>query len=308
MATIDTQSFNLTGLSLADTHILQQSHVPGTSKNPINDLGYSGLQLRIKGFEETRTAYDAVIAAFMQEGEIDLIIDSGWKFKVHGARHTKKRAIGHSGRYPYDLTVITDSPFLHTTSSTTRSKSITSDGQQWSADDSSNDIDTDGNVAAAPDIKVTGGAAGSYVRVHEEIDDSDGPTTTTGSSTYVLMATLSYPSVDNLKYYLDYISVKNNATDGKYKVTYSLNGGAEQTIVTEQTTVTTTTTHDVDVTSAAGDTLDIKYYLRFPSPGAHPSYVEYGFTGQALRKAIVADIDILNTADEDTVCSIANLI
>ncbi len=313
MSTIDGQTFNLAGLSIADTHILQQSHVPGTSKNPINDMGYSGLQLRVKGLEKTQADYDDVIAAFMQEGEIDLIIDGGWKFKVHGARHTRKRAIGHSGNYPYGLTSITADPFLYSATSITRSKSITSDGQQWSADDSSNDIDTSGNVAAAPDVQITGGSAGSYDREGILTDDIDTTDYTMASTSYTLLKSVTFAAQANTGWELqkavcDLYGTGGYISDGK--VMYSINGAAD-VLIDEDHTATgplEVGSSSLSVKSGTNESLVIKWYGKKRNASYSGKLDNCAWTVQELRKAVIEDVEVFNSADEDIVCAVANTI
>ncbi|WP_440952028.1 hypothetical protein [Methanococcoides sp. FTZ1] len=312
MATIDNQFFNLTGLTIADTHILQQSHVPGTSKNPINDLGYSGLQLRIKGQETTQAAYDDVIAAFMQEGEIDLVIDSGWKFKVHGARHTRKRAIGHSGHYPYDLTVITDSPFLHTTSLTTRSKSITTNSQQWSADDSSNSVTTSGNVAAAPDVQITGGSAGDYDREGILTDETDTTEYTCSSSSYVLLKSETFEATANTVWQLQEATCMLYGTGGYIsdcKIAYSINGAADVDVDVDNTSTSVSVgSTSLSAETGANESLVIKFYGKYRNASYKGHLDDCHWKVQELKKAVIQDAEVFNTADEDTVCAVANWI
>ena len=159
MATINGVTFNMRNLRPVAVHRNSISEQPGSDTNFITDMGYDGLVLRLEGFEETLATYDSVISEFMKSGEQTLVHRTGWQFKVYSAQLTPELIQGFADNYfPYDLILYTSTPYRESTTETTRSKTITTNNQEWSADDSTNDIDTDGSVDAVPDIQVTGGA------------------------------------------------------------------------------------------------------------------------------------------------------
>ena len=163
MATINGVTFNMQNLRAVAVHRNSISEQPGSDTNFITDMGYDGLVLRLEGFEETLATYDSVISEFMKSGEQTLVHRTGWQFKVYSVQLTPELIRGFADNYfPYDLILYTSTPYRESTSETTRSKSITTNNQEWSADDSANDIDTDGSVDAIPDIAVTGGTGAVY--------------------------------------------------------------------------------------------------------------------------------------------------
>jgi len=156
MATINGVTFNMQNLRPVVVHRNEITEQPGSDTNFITDMGYDGLVLRLEGFEKTLATYDSVISEFMKSGEQTLVHRTGWQFKVYSAQLTPELIAGFADNYfPYDLILYTSTPYRESTTETTRSKTITANNQEWSADDSADDIDTDGSVDAVPDIKVT---------------------------------------------------------------------------------------------------------------------------------------------------------
>jgi len=156
MATINGVTFNMVNLRPVAVHRNSISEQPGSDTNFITDMGYDGLVLRLEGFEETLATYDSVISEFMKSGEQTLVHRTGWQFKVYSAQLTPELIAGFADNYfPYDLILYTSTPYRESTTETTRSKTITTNNQEWSADDSANDIDTDGSVDAVPNIIIT---------------------------------------------------------------------------------------------------------------------------------------------------------
>lgn len=156
MTTINGVTFNLKSLRPIATHRNVPIEQPGSDTNFISDMGYKGLVLRLVGWETTLATYDDVIAEFMKTGAQTLIFRTGWQYSVHSAQLAPELLSGFPDNYfPYGLVLLTSTPYRESTSETTRSKTITTNNQEWSADDSANDIDTSGNVDAVPDIQVT---------------------------------------------------------------------------------------------------------------------------------------------------------
>ena len=156
MATINGVTFNLQNLNIISSHRNVISDQPGADTNFITDMGYNGLELRVDGFEETLAVYDNVIAEFMKTGGQTLVHRSGWQYTVYSAELNPILLEGIADNYfPYNLTLLTTTPYRESTSETSRPKTITANNQEWSADNSANDIDTDGNVDALPDIQIT---------------------------------------------------------------------------------------------------------------------------------------------------------
>ena len=164
MATIDGIEFQLENYPVSAPIKNTRFGPPGTDVNPNTDLGGGGLLIRVSGAEYTREKYDEVVGTFLTPGSHELYVETdgnpGYVYIVHRASMTTNKPVGynHSNgqkRYPYTIDCITEDMYVVSSAEKTRSKTITSDGQQWAADDSAVDILTSGNVEAKPSIIVT---------------------------------------------------------------------------------------------------------------------------------------------------------
>ena len=143
-------------LQLTGTHRNVPSEEPGSDESFITDMGYTGLILRMTGYEKTLAKYDEVINEFMKSGVHAFVYRTGWQFSVYSTQLTPALDIGIVDNFfPYELMMLTSTPYRESTSETTRTKSITTNPQSWTQDNSANDIDTDGVVDAIPNIEVT---------------------------------------------------------------------------------------------------------------------------------------------------------
>lgn len=198
MTTINGVTFNMKSLVPVATHRNIPSEQPGSDENFISDMGYSGLVLRLVGYEKTLAKYDEVIHEFMKPGEHTLVFRTGWQYKVYSAILRPVFVDGVVDNFfPYELTLLTSTPYRESTSETTRSKTISSDGQEWSADDSTNDIETDGSVDAIPDIKVTG-VGGTESGIFQVINDSNYNVNNSGDTIVITQATVNDSYVVNV--------------------------------------------------------------------------------------------------------------
>ena len=188
MATINGVALTGFNLRVVAIHRNNPINIPGSDTNFITDMGFDGLVLRMTGFETTLTTYDAGIKEVMKSGPQTLIIRTGWQYPVYSTQLTPSRLDGFTDNYfPYDLMLYTSTPYRETTTETTQSKTITTNNQEWSQDDSANDIDTSGNVDAEPDIQLAAGAIGSecYRDSAETNTQTDANIYLTSSTTYV---------------------------------------------------------------------------------------------------------------------------
>ena len=163
MATINSVTFNLTGIMFSSNNRNVIGRSPGSKSNPVTNYGMDGLEITVSGWESTQTAYDNIMTAFMAEGSRELIIRTGWKYDVYSTSNNINEVGGFADNYfPYRFDLITSDPYQYSTSEITRSKTITTNNQEWSADDSANDIVTAGTVEALLEISITGGSAAGY--------------------------------------------------------------------------------------------------------------------------------------------------
>jgi len=159
MATINDVTFNLTAVMFSSNNRNVIGRSPGSKSNPVTNYGMDGLEITVSGWESTQTAYDNVMTAFMAEGSRELIIRTGWKYDIYSTSNNINEVGGFADNYfPYRFDLITSDPYQYATSEISRTKTITTNNQEWSADDSANDIVTAGTVAAVPDIIVTSSA------------------------------------------------------------------------------------------------------------------------------------------------------
>ena len=162
MATIDGTTCNITNISMDVLHRNRYLPAVNSYNNTVIDTGYDGLVIAISGKEYTQAEYDTVIAKFMSTGEHLLIVKSGWEYRVHSVKFSPDLIEGIVDNYfPYRLTMISETPYVYSTTDLTRIKTISSNNQEWYEDNSSEDIDTDGYVPAPVYIKITSSATPS---------------------------------------------------------------------------------------------------------------------------------------------------
>jgi hypothetical protein len=142
-------------------HTQNMTPLPGNNGVHIDDMGYGGLQIRIKGYDTALDRYDAIIAAFMASGEQTLILRDDWKYKVYSNRYNMTQNNDSEEYFPYEFLLYTREPYQYSEDEKTLSKSITSNNQEWSASDGGVSILTTGTVAAKPDIQITAASTSS---------------------------------------------------------------------------------------------------------------------------------------------------
>ncbi|MCK5433426.1 MAG: hypothetical protein KAJ03_11820, partial [Gammaproteobacteria bacterium] len=60
----------------------QQNTPPGTDVNPITRLGINGFQMQLNVVEDHLDRYDALVAEFMKQQELILVLRDGWEYHV----------------------------------------------------------------------------------------------------------------------------------------------------------------------------------------------------------------------------------
>ena len=159
MATINGVEFNLVNIVFGTNNRNVLGRAAGSKTNPISNYGMDGLTISLTGEESTVEDYDAVISEFMSNGS-ELIIWDGWKYDIYSTSNNLAERGGFAGKdFPYRFDLVCSDPYQHSISETTRAKTITTSNQEWSADDSTDDITTSGTVEAVPDIKITSSSA-----------------------------------------------------------------------------------------------------------------------------------------------------
>ena len=319
MATINGVSFEFEELSIVAEQRNVVSPQPGSDTNFITGMGYKGLVLRLSGHESTLALYDAVISEFMKEGEQTLVHRTDWQFKVYSATLMPVLLAGIPENYfPYELILLTTTPYRESTTETTRTKTITTNNQEWTQDNSANDIDTDGSVDALPDIQITGGAVGSgFNRASGRgAEDTDATVYTNTTYTYVLKKTYTYTADANAAWILHTcgLDIRHYDADTVWgKVTYqaaSLNAGAETDVPSGEWSTTSATyvskTVSPEIQCANNETLTVRFYNKVSTQPGNTCYItNLVSTITATRKDVCTDPEIYNTADTTVKCDVA---
>lgn len=173
MASINGTTCNIKVVDISIIHRNRSISIVGSNNNPVEDYGFEGLSITISGVEYSQSDYDDVIAEFMKTGKQILIIRSDWEYRVHSARLNQVGKDGYADDkyYPYSLTMKTRTPFQYSTTDISRPKTITSNNQEWSADNSANNISTAGTVDTPVDIEIT--ASSTSATAQETISQTE---------------------------------------------------------------------------------------------------------------------------------------
>ena len=136
MTTINDVEFNMQDLEIIGEQRNVPSEQPGSDENFITGMGYNGLILRLTGFEKTLALYDSVISEFMGTGVQELSHRTGWQFSIYSTRFVPILSGGIVDNYfPYELILLTSTPYRESTTLSCRAKEITANNQEWSAGD-----------------------------------------------------------------------------------------------------------------------------------------------------------------------------
>lgn len=173
MATIDGIQFNMRSMNVITKH--RNVYVPSFDSvmNTVVDTGYDGLDLRLIGFENTRSVYDTVLAAFMAPGEHSLIVDEGWEYRIHSVvLNQSLPTYIVNNHFPYTLTMRTITPYMYSLDSDHFAKTITANNESWSQADAmpttlltNNDFEIWSNgVTSPPDHWLLGGTSASVMQ------------------------------------------------------------------------------------------------------------------------------------------------
>ena len=160
MATLNGVEFGIVHITKTIVHDNNIKDIPGSDTVVQDDLGYSTAPMRITGHVKNDNEYDDLKEQYYSGGELTLIVDpdSGRQYTVYAFQNLTDL----DGDRTYPLTDIVfqamfhmKNPYLESVTDKTRIKSITSNNQEWSADNDGNPLKTDGNVDAVPDIQIT---------------------------------------------------------------------------------------------------------------------------------------------------------
>lgn len=302
MTTINGTTINVTGINIQTIHKNVYSNAPGSSANTIYDMGVQGLQITLDGWEVTQSAYNAVIAQFMKSGAQTLIIYEGWEYRVYSS--SINRNIGREVNYfPWSVNLMTEDPYQYSTDNVSRAKSVTVNNQTWTVDNAGNPIQNLQTEATIPDIMITADAVGDYSRVVETVEYTDATVYQETSATYVLQKKFSVPVLTNTKYFLKSAGCVQTG-EGRAKITYSLNGAAE--IILDEDNLGRDLAWTGSVEGQLNQSFKVFFYLEYPNAGAVPTIYNLYATFDAIKKAIVNDAVVYNTADTTIKCELCN--
>ena len=161
MATLNDVEFGIISKSKSISHDNIITDIPGSDTVVVDDLGYSTNPMVIVGHVKNETEFDNFKEVYYSGGALTLIVnpDSGKQYTVYALGIVTEL----DGSRTFPLTDIVfnaafhmQTPYQESTADITRSKSITTQNQEWTADDDGAIIATLGNVDAVPDIQVTG--------------------------------------------------------------------------------------------------------------------------------------------------------
>jgi len=138
------------------TQRLFKNNIPGSNRNPIDSLGFNGLTINVKGYARTSDDYDTIVSEIFA-APIKLYLRDDWYY--NGVLEDFNVPTLESENYfPFNMKIACEEPYMYSDDEITRTKTITTNNQEWSADDDGYDIITNGTVNTSPDIKVIGNA------------------------------------------------------------------------------------------------------------------------------------------------------
>lgn len=292
------------------TQRLFKNNIPGGNRNPIDALGFNGLTINVKGYARTPEDYDTIVSEILS-APFKIYLKDDWYYNGILADFNVP-TLDSLNYYPFDMKIECEEPYMYSDTETTRSKTITANNQEWSADDDGFGIVTNGNVKAVPDIKVTGEITGDYTRNGEVIEETDSTNYPISSPTYVLLTSHTLAAVSNKAYNLTLVEARVNgssASSSSVQVRYTVAGGGESTLVTwtDGSDGYTQKSFVCDVTTNNNEELVILYY-GIRNGANHGNMDEAYHKTQTLLQAGIVDVSVYNIADTTVKCHVSNTV
>jgi hypothetical protein len=311
----------LTQPSIQSEHTQLRTQLPGADGCSIDDLGYNGDQIRIRGYETALDRYDAVIAEFMASGAQELVLRDDWKYYVYSNRKNLAPNKDDEEYFTYEFLLFTTDPYQYSEDSKTFTKAITTDGQEWSADDSSVSITTSGTVAAKPDIQVTAGAGSGYGGIGAEDEQYVADENDILSLSYILLETLTHTAVEGKAWQITEVKADAHPLFSQSTVlkwtaqATSYNSNVETEIAEEAiaynadyTTLTADVSGDSVIAGHNEDFVVRLYGKNSGTPGGAHKQKNFYSTAQELLLVVLDDVQVYNTADTTVKCDVTGLI
>ena len=160
MGTIDGTSVEIKTVTFITTSKTVVNQAGSGDSNNVAQSGYDGLKIQLDCVAYSLSAYDAIVACVMPLGSHVLVVRSGWQYTVYNLDKRIALEEGYTDNYfRFALNLQCADPYQYSTTENEFTRTITSNGIEFTQDDTANDIETTGTVAAKPDFKIT--AAGS---------------------------------------------------------------------------------------------------------------------------------------------------
>ena len=315
MASINGVPLNLTDIKIKNTHNNVYSDIPGVAGGTIYDMGYSGLTIEISGWELSDGAYRSVLKELMKRGQSSLVIFACWEYRVYGG--SVNRSLGTTANYyPRTVSLKSEDPYEYSLYPNSRIKSITSNYQSWTADDSGNTITNEQSTSTPVDIEVYGHTNRSSIMTEKAYTWSRLNTTNYSESgkLYVLKYTETYIPKSGRRLHITNVGADvagfNERASARMQVRYST-GGAE-TIICEFDVAWGavqqyyTFSEAVDVYINEGSTLYISYYLVSGSDGYVVNAKNLTSVVSECRFKSTLGVSVYNSADNTVVTHVCN--
>ena len=297
----------------------QQNTPPGTDINPITRLGINGFQMQLNVVEEHLDKYDELVAEFMKQQELILILRDGWEYHVEALGVQFPDMVIEKGeKYRFTVPLISETPYQFSVDEKIVTEAITTNNHEWDTGDAGETISTTGTVGAVPDIEITGGAVGAtYDRTAGyTVPGQHAAEASTKSATYLLVDTFTFSAVANTKHVISSgafeIKTQSAGIVARGKLTIqgaSIYGGIE-TDIWEQTTNSTTYVEfstTLNEIGGANEDLVVRVYQRSDGGGTWWAYMQNILvTTESLKKIVCNSPLIHNIADTSIVATIAN--
>ena len=295
----------------------QQNTPPGTDINPITRLGINGFQMQLNVVESHLDRYDALVAEFMKQQELILVLRDGWEYHVEALGVQFPDMVIELGEeYRFSVPLISETPYQFSVDEVNVSKSITANNETWSAGDDGTSLATTGTVPAIPDVQVTGGAlGGGYSRETNPLSQTDTATYGTNSTSFVLLQTTTFAANAAYGTKINVVGMDIRSTSGGHfgygKITIqsaSLYGGVETDLASwgPQSAVWASFTASVSESGAVNEVLYIRFYCHSDSTSFTAQIKDLDVESAELQLAGITGLTVHNTADTTTVINISN--
>lgn len=197
MATLNGAEFKIIEAewSTYQNNVIQE--ILGSDTVEVRNQGHGSDPVRIQAMVNNKKEMDDFQEQFYSNGALTLIKDpdSGRQYQVYALGNVRRENITNSlldQGIIFSCMMQLKYPHSESISTITRSKTIVSNNQEFSTDDSGVDIKTMGNVDAIPDIKITGGSipfGSAQLEVDSNYNLNNSLSTVTISQTNGVMST-----------------------------------------------------------------------------------------------------------------------